>query len=375
MLKIVDCTIRDGGHLNGWNFFDTEVQASYDAALKSGADYFEIGYRFSNIETDWGKFAKCADEDLFKTLKFEDACKLMVMINAGKSDISDFKPCKPELTPIKAVRVAAYPYELDLAFNYCETLKKLGYEVFLNLMVISKFSDEEYQKLENWSGKTCIDALYFADSFGGFVPDDIVFYFNKLKSMGFEKIGFHSHNNLQLAFANSLKAIELGAYVVDASIYGMGRGAGNLPIEILIGYLDKIENGENSAGNRSSNGELHSMLDLNLKSRVGLLTHQQKAGYALNATRDYKKYNPLPYIEIIDKFYADKMQKTPWGYRVQSLISGLKNIHPYYVESLFDKQLFTADEIWEASELIEKKCPIAFCDDEMNTVLGDKLVN
>lgn len=329
MFKIVDCTIRDGGHLNGWNFSDEEVQASYDAAVKSGVDYFEIGYRFANIENDWGKFAKCDDEDLFKTLKFDDACKLMVMLNVGKSDIKEFKPCKSELTPIKAIRVAAYPYELDLAFQYCETLKNLGYEVFLNLMVISKFSDEEYQKLENWSEKNCIKALYFADSFGGFAPDDIVFYFNKLKSMGFEKIGFHSHNNLQLAFANSLKAIELGAYVVDASIYGMGRGAGNLPIEILIGYLAK---------------------------------------------KDNTKYNPLPYMDVIEKFYAQKMQKTPWGYRVQSLISGLKNIHPYYVESLFDKKLFTADEIWEASELIEKKCPISFCDNEMNSILTE-LVN
>lgn len=330
MLKIVDCTIRDGGHLNGWNFTDETVRVSYDAAVKSGVDYFEIGYRFAKPEQNFGKFAKCSDESLFNLLTLDDKCKLMVMLNVGKSDIKEFKPCQSEFTPIKAVRVAAYPYELDLAFEYCQTLKNLGYEVFLNLMVISKFSNDEYQKLQNWSGKNCVEALYFADSFGGFVPEDIVFYFNKLKSIGFEKIGFHSHNNLQLAFANSLKAIELGAYIVDASIYGMGRGAGNLPIEILIGYLAKIMNidGDN-------------------------------------------KYNPLLYIEIIEKFYAEKMQKTPWGYRVQSLISGLKNIHPYYVESLFDKQIFTADEIWEASELIEKKCPISFCDNEMNTVLTE----
>lgn len=329
MLKIVDCTIRDGGHLNGWNFSDEEVQASYDAAVKSGVNYFEIGYRFANPEGNLGAFAKCSDESLFNFLTLDDACKIMVMLNVGKSDIKEFKPCQNNLTPIKAVRVAAYPYELDLAFQYCETLKNLGYEVFLNLMVISKFSDEQYQKLQSWGAKDCIEALYFADSFGGFVPDDIGFYFNKLKSIGFEKIGFHSHNNLQLAFANSLKAIELGAYVVDASIYGMGRGAGNLPIEILVGYLQKTAN---------------------------------------------EQYNPLPYIDVIEKFYAEKMQKTPWGYRVQSLISGLKNIHPYYVESLFDKKLFTPDEIWEASELIEKKCPISFSDNEMNSILTE-LVN
>jgi len=329
-LKVLDCTIRDGGHLNGWNFSDAIVRASYYAAVKSGVDYFEVGYRFAQPKEEWGKFAKCLDEDLFNLFEVKAACKLTVMIDAGKSDINEFKECRPELTPIRVVRVAAYPYELDLAFELCENLKTLGYEVFLNLMVISKFTDAEYDKLKNWQNKTILESVCFADSFGSFVPDDINYYFDKLISAGVGKISFHSHNNLQLAFANSIKTIELGAFSVDASIYGMGRGSGNLPIEILTGYLEKIGN---------------------------------------------KKYNPVSYIDVIDRFYLEENEKTPWGYRIQSLIGGLKNIHPYYVDGLFDKHLFTIDEIWTASELVKKDCPISYSNKEMNCILSDKFVN
>lgn len=330
MTKILDCTIRDGGHLNGWNYTDECVRASYFAAVKSGVDYFEVGYRFENPNPSWGKFAKCLDKELFNLFDADNACKLTVMIDAGKSNVNEFCNCKPDLTPIKAVRVATYPYELDLALLQCEQLKEKGYEVFLNLMVISEFKQEHFDILTKWEHKTILETISFADSFGSFLPDDITHYFGKLKEIGFNKIGFHSHNNLQLAFANSLKALENGAHLVDASIYGMGRGSGNLPIEIFTGYLQK--KGDN-------------------------------------------KYNPVAYIDVVDRYYMHLMEKTPWGYRLQSLIGGLKNIHPYYVDELFEKKSFTVNEIWTAAGLIKKNAPISFNTKEMNNILSDKFVN
>lgn len=330
MTKILDCTIRDGGHLNGWNFSDEIVRSAYYAAVKSGIDYFEIGYRFKHPKENFGKFAKCEDSYLASLFEVNDECKLTVMIDAGKSDVSEFVECKKENTPIKAVRVATYPYELKVATEQCEKLKEKGYEVFINLMVISEYKDEQFDILKNWKNKNILEAVSFADSFGAFIPEDIENYINKLKSLGFDKIGFHSHNNLQLAFANALKAIECGAGIVDASIFGMGRGSGNLPIEILTGYLEKT---------------------------------------------GVKKYNPVAYIDVIDRYFANENKKTPWGYRIQSLIGGLKNIHPYYVDGLYKKHLYTINEVWNAAELVKKNCPISFNEKEMNTILSDKFVN
>ncbi len=327
--KTLDCTIRDGGHLNGWNFDDSCVRASYYAAVKCGVDYFEVGYRFNKVKPEWGAFAKCDDGHLSALFDTKENCKLTVMIDAGKSDVADFKPCKPENTPVKAVRVATYPYEIEKALSDCKKLKDLGYEVFLNLMVISEFQDEHFKIIEQWPHKEILQSLNFADSFGSFVPDDIVFYINKLKGLGFKRIGFHSHNNLQLAFANSLKAIESGAYMVDASIYGMGRGSGNLPIEIWTAYLSKTGR---------------------------------------------TKYNPVAYIDVVNRFYLDLKKNTQWGYRLESLIGGIKNVHPYYIDSLFKKDLFTVNEVWTAAELVKKHCSISFNDKELSAVLEDKFV-
>lgn len=104
-------------------------------------------------------------------------------------------------------------------------------------MTADKF--EDYELLKNWKNKDILTSIYFADSFGAFMPDDVERIYKKLQDCGFENISFHAHNNLQLAFTNTIKAIELGAYSVDATAFGMGRGGGNLPIELLLKYLGK----------------------------------------------------------------------------------------------------------------------------------------
>lgn len=327
MVKILDCTIRDGGHLNGWNFNEDCVRASYYAAVDAGVDYFEIGYRFKAPNAKWGKFAKCDDNFLFSLFKPKPECKISVMIDAGKCDADDFCRCASNLTPISVVRVATYPNQLDVAFRLCEDLAEKQYLVFLNFMAISQYNDENFEKIKNWQNKNVLEAVCFADSFGSFLPDDVSTYFNKLKSLGYSNIGFHSHNNLQLAFANTIRAIDEGFYCVDASIYGMGRGSGNLPVEIITGYLNK---------------------------------------------KGSSKCSPVSYIDVIERFYVELSNKTPWGYGVQSLISGLKNIHPYYVDALCDKKCFTIEEIWEKSDLIKKYAPISYSYDNLNNILSDK---
>lgn len=314
-IKILDCTIRDGGHLNNWDFDPICVKASYFAALNSGADYFELGYKFPATKTGLGKFGYCEDDFLISLFEPSEDCKPLVMIDTGKFDGVVLKECRPENTIIKGVRVTSYPYELEKALCIIEELKDKNYEVFLNLLAFSELTDEQFNVLENRQNKNMLNAIYFADSFGNFIPDDIVKNIYKLKQAGFNHIGFHAHNNLQLAFANVLKAVEHGCDYIDASIYGMGRGAGNLPIEILTGYLEK-------AGN--------------------------------------SKYNTVPYLEVIERFYLKKYESFGWGYNLKSLLTGLKNIHPYYIDNLIKRQNCTIEELWNAPDFIKEKCPVSY---------------
>lgn len=323
-VKVLDCTIRDGGHLNKWKFQPQVVKASYYAAVKSGVDYFEVGYRYPTSINGLGLFGYCGDDFLLTLIKPSDKCKLSVMIDVGKCDSNLFSQCNPEITPVRLVRVASYPYEVEKAIRLVQELKDKGYEVILNLMATSEWTEEQYDCLRRWDNKHILNAVYFADSFGSFVPADVPQYITKLKEVGFERVGFHPHNNLQLAFANTLAAIQAGADYVDASIFGMGRGAGNLPIEVLTGYLERI-------------GDV--------------------------------KYNTVPYLEVIDRYYLELFSQLKWGYKIPSLLSGLKNVHPYYVDEIFDKHTYTVDEVWNALDIIKEQCPISFSVSKLNEAL------
>ena len=248
MVKILDCTLRDGGHINGWKFDKTCISDTLCAAENSGIDYFEAGYLMP---------------ECIKSSKI----KLVIMVDA--------KNIHPVEDTADYVRVACYPHEIKTAIKAVEDYKDQGFGVFLHLMTADKF--EDYELLTNWKNKDILESIYFADSFGAFLPDDVEKIYSRIKNCGFEKISFHAHNNLQLAFANSIKAIELGAYSVDASAFGMGRGAGNLPVELLLKYLNK-DNTE--------------------------------------------------YLNLIKKHYLKLYEENSWGYNYKSLISGLKNIHP-----------------------------------------------
>ena len=125
------------------------------------------------------------------------------------------------------------------AVEICEKFLDKKQEVFLHLMNVKDLSEKDFQFLEKWDRKSEIVSLYFADSYGSFFNNDVEYFYKKLKECGYEKISFHAHNNLQMAFSNSLKAIELGAYSVDATFLGKGRGGGNLPIEMMLAYLHR----------------------------------------------------------------------------------------------------------------------------------------
>jgi len=274
MVKILDCTIRDGGYANNWEFSDECVLATLLTAQKSNVDYFEVGYRKKSATR---KFEQITDDRLEFLKPFKNTkTKLLVMVNELEYDASLFNDAKNSI--VDGVRVACHVAELTEGLRICEELYDKGYEVFLNVMNIPQIEEKHYKILSEWENKNIVTAICFADSFGVLVPDNIPEYFKNFRNAGFENIGIHTHNNLQMAFANSLTAINCGAYSVDATVYGMGRGGGNLPIELIIGYL--------------------------------------------------KENSPEHYINLIEKYYLPIYKEHDWGYSIPSLISGLKNVHP-----------------------------------------------
>lgn len=263
MTKILDCTIRDGGHLNGWNFTDECVRETFEAAKKCEIDFFEIGYR----NHEGGKFAQCKNEDLREIVTDKGDVKLVVMVNVREFSLDSF--CENDIVDI--VRVASHPHEIPQGVEICKKLQALGYETFLHLMDVAHISKEQFKDLKNYDKKS---VLYFADSYGALIPQDIKKSFDILRKQGFKKIGFHAHNNKQLAFINSLTALFYGAYSVDVTVYGMGRAAGNTPAELFLTETEQ---------------------------------------------------NADPYMELIEKYYLDFYKQTPWGYNLENLKIGIKN--------------------------------------------------
>lgn len=326
-IKIIDCTIRDGGHLNKWHFEDSLVKAAYFAAQKGHVDYFEIGYKNDHSRRGLGPYGYC-DEEYIKTLfKHSKDCKLLFMLDAGKYSGYEIVDCKDNETPFSGARVAAYPHEIKIAIDLAERLHKKGYEVFLNLMAGAEWSDKNLAVLGKWKHKKMLKAIYFADSFGAYGPAEIYAFIRKLKGLGFNHIGFHAHNNLQMAFANTMHACKEGATFVDASIYGMGRGAGNLNMEILLSYLNK---------------------------------------------QGHKEYNVVPYLDVIERFFVSIFQKYPWGYSLRSLLGGIQNIHPYYLDELFNSRNYTIEEIYNIVETIKEKCPVSFSGERLKVALEER---
>ncbi len=242
-LKVLDCTIRDGGLMNSSRFDDKTVRAVYDACADAGIDYMEIGYKNSkNIYSpaDFGDWRFC-DEDAIKRIVGDNKrdIKISVMADAAKSDY------KTELGPkseslIDMVRIATYIHQIPLALDMIKHCTDMGYETTVNIMAVSTVRESELDEGLEMFGESGVGSIYLVDSFGSLYSEQIRYMMAKYMRIAHEygkEIGIHAHNNLQLAFANTIEAIVCGANMVDGTLAGLGRGAGNCPLELLVGFL------------------------------------------------------------------------------------------------------------------------------------------
>ncbi len=246
-LKVLDCTIRDGGLVNDSNFTDDEVKAVYQACVDAGIDYMEIGYK--NTEEAfpaslYGPWRHCHEEAMRRVVGDHDpvatGLKLAVMIDAGGK--SDWKNALlPEAESVLSmIRVACYANQISEAVEMLDHAHRLGYETSLNIMAISTVKDVEIDQVLEIARTTPAGTVVVVDSNGGLYREQvdhlITKYRKALEGTG-KQVGMHAHNNIQLAFANTIEAIILGANRVDSTMLGLGRGAGNCNTELLLGFL------------------------------------------------------------------------------------------------------------------------------------------
>lgn len=238
-MKILDCTLRDGGYYTDWDFDEKIVEAYIEAMNVLPIDYLEVGYRNNPSDEYLGKFGYSPVSEL-KKIRERCTKKICVMLNEKSTSPDDAKTL---LTPIKGladmVRIAIDPKNFDRAVVLAKTVKSIGFEVGFNTMYMSKWKD--YDGFLDKLGvlNDVADLFCMVDSFGGVTPNNVREITRMVKQRTSCPIGFHGHNNLQLGLINTLTAIEEGVDFVDATILGMGRGAGNLNMELLLTYLNK----------------------------------------------------------------------------------------------------------------------------------------
>ncbi len=283
-IKVLDCTIRDGGLINNHQFSKEFVRDTYKAVAASGVDYFEIGYKNSKdlfSPEKYGPWKFCDDDVIAEVIDgIESKTKISVMADIGRVDMDNVKPA--DQSPVDMVRTAMYVKDVDKAIRMSNTFTDLGYETCLNIMAISRDQGPELDDaLKQIEKESKANAVYIVDSFGTLYTETMVSVVKRFTSiLKSKEVGFHGHNNQQLAFANTIDCIINGGTMLDATIFGIGRAAGNCPLELLLGFLKN------------------------------------------------PKFDLRPILDIISKEYVPLREEIEWGYIIPYAIAGMLNDHP-----------------------------------------------
>lgn len=247
---ILDCTLRDGGYTNDWHFSKSAATKLLQASIENGCDYFELGFRFPKQDKSrvLGPFA-FSKQSLLETIsdpEQREQIKIGFMINASDyaslsfDELDELFSERGNLRSFDFVRVATRPNGVKQALQLCDALSQLGYQVMLNLMQAHSISKPQLEEtiagvkaLEDKSSEGKLTHIYLADTMGSMMPHTVREKIRWMTEMTDLEIGFHAHDNLRLALANSLAAVDSGASLIDGTLTGLGRGIGNTWVELL----------------------------------------------------------------------------------------------------------------------------------------------
>ena len=242
-IKVVDCTIRDGGLVNNFYFDDEFVRNLYTANVAAGVEYMEFGYKASKEIFDvkeFGKWKFCDEQDIRDIVGDNNTdLKISVMADVGRTDYKkDIIPKTDSV--IDMIRIATYINTIPAAIEMIHYCAEMGYETTINIMAVSTAAESELDLALDLLAQSEVGTIYLVDSYGSLYPEQIrrlADKYLKVAEKYGKKVGIHAHNNQQLAFANTIEACTVGVIYLDATMSGMGRGAGNCNMELLLGFL------------------------------------------------------------------------------------------------------------------------------------------
>lgn len=242
-IKVVDCTIRDGGLVNNFYFDDEFVRNLYTANVAAGVEYMEFGYKASKEIFDvkeFGKWKFCDEQDIRDIVGDNNTdLKISVMADVGRTDYKkDIIPKTDSV--IDMIRIATYINTIPAAIESIHYCAEMGYETTINIMAVSTAAESELDLALDLLAQSEVGTIYLVDSYGSLYPEQIrrlADKYLKVAEKYGKKVGIHAHNNQQLAFANTIEACTVGVSYLDATMSGMGRGAGNCNMELLLGFL------------------------------------------------------------------------------------------------------------------------------------------
>ena len=312
-IRVLDCTLRDGGYCNDCHFGYENQKKVTHGLLEAGIDVIECGFLNETVTFN---------RDVTRFNSLDQICGIIPQNRDGKLFVAlmDYGKYNEDMLPefdglsVDGLRIAFHKKNYIEAMEVCRKVKKKGYKVFVQPMVTISYSDEEFLDLIRRVNDLEPYAFYIVDSFGMMKQKDLtrLFYLveHNLKDSIF--IGFHSHNNMQLAYSNAQSLVDMHSdrtIIIDSSIYGMGRGAGNLNTELFVEYLNETSNGN---------------------------------------------YDIKPLLIIIDEILNEFYQRNYWGYSLPNYLSASHNAHPNYAGYLDDKKTLTVEAMNQIFDMMDE---------------------
>lgn len=314
-IQILDCTLRDGGYCNQWKFGYQNIHKIVTSLMEANIDIIECGFLTDRVQYDHDTTKFSCEEELRPFILRKCGKLFVAMMNYGEYDVRKL-PQRSE-GGLEGIRVAFHKRDMVEAVELCRIIQKKGYQVFVQPMVSVSYSDEEFLQLIKKINEIKPYAFYIVDSFGMMKEKELIRFFYMIEHNldSSIRIGFHSHNNMQLAYSNAQKLAVLHTdrkLIIDTSVYGMGRGAGNLNTELFVEFLNE---------------------------NIGSC------------------YELKPLLSIIDEVINEFYQQNYWGYSLPNYLSAKHNAHPNYAKYLDDQKTLTVEDMESIFEMMDAaKC-------------------
>ena len=307
-IKILDCTLRDGGYYNRWDFSENLVSEYLNSMRSCSIDYVELGFRSLNRSGFKGPCAYTSDDYINDVVKFSKP-NIAIMINGSEiledekyslKNVKNLFPVNTKSSKLKLVRIACHLDEILKILPICNFLKKNNYKIAFNLMQISEISLSKIKNVLNILNDNELDIFYIADSLGSLDENQLIKIIETVKSNWKKEIGLHAHDNMEKALSNAVTAVENGVTWIDSTVNGMGRGPGNVKTETALLALDQYRS---------------------------------------------KKFELKKIINLIEKFFVELKIKHKWGTNPYYYYAAQKKIHPTFIQTLLGDNKYNSDEI------------------------------